>query len=67
MDSLVEGMSDEEANMLRIKLSSHIGQPKSNQLPQDSGAITGSYTKEEAEQWIAEYEQAISEVPEDVS
>ena len=67
VDSLVEGMSDEKANMLRIKLSSHIGQPESNQLPEDSGAITGSYTKEEAEKWIAEYEQAMSEVPEDDS
>ena len=67
VDSLVEGMSDEKATMLRMKLSSHIGQPKSNQLMENSGAITGSYTKEDAEQWIAEYEQAMSEVPEDDS
>ena len=29
----------------------------------NSGATTGAYTKEEAEQWIAEYEKAMSEVP----
>ena len=28
-----------------------------------AGAITGTYTAEEAEQWIAEYEKAMSEVP----
>ena len=39
----------------------------SQELIEIRGAITGSYTKEEAEQWIAEYEQATSEVPEDDS
>ena len=29
----------------------------------NSGAITGAYTAEEAEQWIAEYNEAMSEVP----
>ena len=67
VDSLVEGLSDKEANMLRARLELHIGQPESNQLPQDSHAITGSYTAEEAEKWIAEYEQAMSEVPGDDS
>ena len=65
--SLVKDLPDKEAKELRDELTPHIGKPKSNQLPQDSGAITGSYTKEEAEQWIAEYEQAMSEVPEDDS
>ncbi|MYA24603.1 MAG: pentapeptide repeat-containing protein [Gemmatimonadetes bacterium] len=67
VDSLVEGMSDKEANILCIKMSSHIDKPKSNQLPQDSGAIIGSYTAEEAEQWIAEYKKAMPEVSEDDS
>ena len=48
-------------------MQSHIGRPRSNELPEDSGAIIGTYTKEEAEQWIAEYEEAMSEVPEDDS
>ena len=67
VDSLVEGMSDEKANKLRRKLKRHIGQPESNQLLENSGAIIGSYTEEDAEKWIAEYEQAMSKVPEDDS
>ncbi len=67
VDSLVEGLSNEKANELRKRLNPHIGQPESNQLPRDIGAITGSYTVEGAEKWIAEYEEAMSEVPEDDS
>ena len=37
------------------------------QFLKDSGAIIKAYTKEEAEQWIAEYKKAMSEVPEDDS
>ena len=58
---------DEAANKLRDKLTPHIDQPASNQLPENSHPITGSYTAEEAEQWIAEYRKAMSEVPEDDS
>ena len=68
VDSFVAGVHDmRTTTLMRNQLAPHIGKPKSNQLPQDSGAITGSYTKEEAEKWIAEYEQATSEVPEDDS
>ena len=65
--SLIEDLSDEKANELREELESHIDQPISNELPEDSGAITGAYTKEEAEQWIAEYEKVMSEVLKDDS
>ncbi len=34
---------------------------------ENSGAITGAYTEEEAERWIAEYKEAMSEVSEDDS
>ena len=67
VDSLVKSLDEEEAIELREKLTPHIGQPKSYQLPKDSDAITGSYTKEEAEQWIAEYKKAMSEFLEDDS
>ena len=40
-----------------------IDQPASYELPKNSNAITGTYTAEEAEQWIAEYNEAMSEVP----
>ncbi len=68
VDSFVKDLPDEKAKGLREKLESHIGAPESKELPpRHNGPITGSYTKEEAEQWIAEYEQAMSEVPEDDS
>ena len=60
----VESLSHRKVNELREKLEPHIDKPISNELPEDSGAITGAYTAEEAEEWIAEYEKALSEVPE---
>ena len=63
----IEGLPDYEAEELHDRLGFHIGGFPSNQLPEDSGAITGSYTEEDAEKWIAEYEQAMSEVPKDDS
>ena len=68
VDSLVKDLPDKEAKELREKLESHIGVPKSNELPTGhNGPITGSYTAEEAEQWIAEYKKAMPEVPGDDS
>ena len=60
MDSLVEGISEAAAKMLQNALEPHIGQPESRELSENSGAVTGAYTKEEAEGWIAEYEKAMS-------
>lgn len=62
VDSLVKNLDEEEASELREKLTPHIGKPESKELPEDSGAITGSYTEEEAEQWIAEYKKAVPEI-----
>ena len=59
--SIVRGLSDERARELRAELEPHIGKPASNQPP--NGVVTGTYTAEEAEQWIAEYKEAMSEVP----
>ena len=66
VDDLVKGLSGKKAEVLRRNLEYHIGQPQSNELP-DHSAIIGSYTEEEAEQWIAEYEKAVSGVPADDS
>ena len=63
IESFVKNLSDEKANELREKLESHIGKEEHNEPPIDSGAITGIYIKEDAEQWIAEYEKAMSSVP----
>ena len=35
-----------------------IDQPISNESPEDSGAITGAYTKEDAEEWIADIRES---------
>ena len=60
------GLSQEDADSIegfREKLKSHMGKPESHRPPK--GAITGAYTEEEAEQWIAEFSEAMAEVPED--
>ena len=59
VDSLVADLSDEAAKELREKLKPHIDKPESNELPENSGAITGTYTAEEAEQWLAEFEKVM--------
>ncbi len=64
VDFLAEGLLNENLkSLLRERLRKHIGRAASYQLPEDSGAITGAYTEEAAEQWIAEYEEAMLEVP----
>ena len=63
LDYIVKDLSDKKAGLLRAKLERHIDKPENKQLPQDSNAITGAYTEKEAEQWIAEYEEAMLEIP----
>ena len=63
INSIVKGLSEKGAKQLKGILTSHIGQPVSHKLPEDSGANTEPYTEEEAEQWITDYEEAMSEVP----
>ena len=55
LDSLVEGSSIETEKELRRKLEPHIGILPSHELPANRGAITGTFTKEEVEKWIADY------------
>ena len=64
VDSLVQGSPGETAKELWQKLEPHVDKPASHELPEDSGAIVGVYTKEEAERWIAEYAKATGESPE---
>ena len=61
IDSRVKGLPDEVAQQLRETLKPHLGKPSSNEPPAE--AVTGAYTAEDAERWIAEYKQATSEVP----
>ena len=62
LDSLVEGFSDEETTEFRMKMRGHLDNPASHQLPENNDAIRGKYTKEEAEQWIAEYNEATKDI-----
>ena len=63
LDFLFRDLSDDQAQALREKLRSHVGQPASHELSSDSDAVIGTYTQEEAEQWIAEYNKAMEKVP----
>lgn len=60
IDSLVEWLPDYAVKEVRRKLMLRIDKPADHELPENSGVITGSYTKKEAEQWIAEYNEAVT-------
>ena len=59
LDYLANELTVQQAQQLREKLMPHVGKPESHQLPENSGAITGAYSAEEAEEWIAEYRKAM--------
>lgn len=61
--SITEGWPERDADEFLVRLRPHIRRTVSNELPECSRAITGHYTAEEAEKWIAEYNEAMSEVP----
>ena len=65
LNSLVDGLSSDDAAHLRAKLSrqGHENKNASHDLRERRGAKTGIYTEEEAEQWITEYQEAVSEPP----
>ena len=63
MDNLVADLSDERAKNLRESLAPHIDKPASHEPPRNSHAVTGAYDEEQAEEWIAEYEAAMADVP----
>ena len=65
INSILEEVSYEEPSVLRARLQPHIGKPESHQLPEGSSVDLDAYTAEEAEKWIAEYNEAMSEVPEE--
>ena len=61
LDSYLNGMPAATANELREKLQSHVDKPEGHDLPAKSGAMTGTYTEEDADRWIAEYDGPMSE------
>ena len=60
MEEIRDGSPSETAEELTDKLRVHVGKPLSHQLPADSGAVTGAYTSEEVQQWIAEYPERLN-------
>ena len=55
--------TDQGSDLSEVTLEPHIGEPhigrsESHELLQRRGAIVGAYTEEEADQWIAEYNEA---------
>ena len=63
VESSSEGMPTHFAQMLQGALHEHIDKPIEREPPDDSGAITEPpYTQQDAERWIAEYEEAVSPV-----
>ena len=65
INSTVKSLSEKRAKQLKEILTPHIDRPVSHNLPADGGANIDPYTEEEAEQWIEEYNKAMSEVPEE--
>ena len=61
--SMPAGMGGEEKEEMKNKLNGHVGKEASNVLPDNSGGITGIYNKDEAEEWIAKYEESTNRQP----
>ena len=55
----VPTIEEEDIREIMDRLRPHVGKPVGKELPEDAGATSGRYTKEEAEQWIREYYEAI--------
>ena len=63
LKSLAEGLSHEQANQLQERLRPHVGKPASQEPPRNSGIVSAVYTMDDAKEWIAEYKEAMLEVP----
>ena len=60
---LLDGVPDEKTRRLRETLAPHLDRPADHQLSEASGAVVGSYAATEVDRWIAEYQDAMSEIP----
>lgn len=68
VDQLVdELLSPDKKHGLRTALLPYIGAPYRLGLPRNHGAVLGCYREDEAEEWIAEHEAAISATARDGS
>ena len=58
ISSMPDRVEDKERKKMEDRLNEHVDKKAGNELPDNSGAIAGAYTKDEAEKWVAEYEKA---------
>ncbi len=64
VEMYTEGMPADHVHLLWGGIREQVGQPVSYEPPEDDGVITEPpYTQQDAERWIAEYEEALSIVP----
>ena len=55
-----ELLSPDKQHVLEQQLGPYIGRPHRRGLPEDHGAVIGTYTVEDAEEWITEHEAAMT-------
>ena len=64
VEMYTEGMPADHVDLLWGGIREQVGEPVVYEPPEDSGVITEPpYTQQDAERWIAEYEEALSIVP----
>lgn len=63
LEALLDDLPVEKASRLRERLEAHVDMPAGHEPPSDSGAVGGAYDAAEAEQWIAKYQDVMSEMP----
>ena len=64
LKNLRKDLPNQMAEELVRRLQPHIGRPPSQQLPAGNGAVTYPYTRQEAEQWIDDYQDTPRPQPE---
>ena len=55
MSALVAGLSMEESQKLRREMGRHLVKAGTSDVAEDVGVVSGTYTAEDASEWIAEY------------
>ena len=56
--SMPGAMDDKRKEEMKNRLNEHVDKEAGRKLPDNSGAITGAYNKDEAEKWITDYEKS---------
>ena len=59
----IRSLIDQDSDLSGVDLGEEMHQKKVESIVKDGGAITGSFSKEEAEIWIAKYERTTPKTP----